>query len=302
MITIFCTPKNFEGIFNIIQKNAIRSWRHLSKDVEIIIYGKSKGAQKIADEVSGIYYPNVKCSRNGVPLLSDLFHKANIMASYDILLFINSDILLTETFINSIQIVKDRFFNFLLVGHRWDLKVENLINFDEATSKALFWKNSEINSKKNSPAAIDYFAFRRKSLKKIPDFVVGRPGYDNWLLWYARRHFIPVVDISEEFKAIHQSHHFNFHNLKNDPKIFDRNKIPIEEDGLENLKLHGQNVLNLLDADYFMGNGKIFKKRSKEYIYRNLGKLPIIFHEFSYFLNIYKKIYRMLLYKSTDSI
>ena len=29
MITIFETPKNFEGIFNIIQKNAIQSWSHL---------------------------------------------------------------------------------------------------------------------------------------------------------------------------------------------------------------------------------------------------------------------------------
>ena len=40
MITIFCTPKNFEGIFDIIQKNALRSWRNLSDDLEIIIFGK----------------------------------------------------------------------------------------------------------------------------------------------------------------------------------------------------------------------------------------------------------------------
>ena len=71
MITIFCTPKNFEGIFNIIQTNAIRSWRYLSEDVEIIIFGKSEGAQKIANEVSAIYFPDVKCSKNGVPILSD---------------------------------------------------------------------------------------------------------------------------------------------------------------------------------------------------------------------------------------
>ena len=39
-----------------------------------------------------------------------------------------------------------------------------------------------------------------------------------------------VVDISNEVIAVHQNHHFNFHNLKNDPKIFDRDKIPIEQD------------------------------------------------------------------------
>jgi len=300
MITIFCTPKNFEGIFDTIQKNAIRSWRHLSKDIEIIIFGNSKGAEKIANEVNGIYYPDVKCSKNGVPFLSDLFHKANIIASFEILLFINSDILLPEKIIGTIKIVNNKFSNFLLVGYRWDLEVKKLINFKKTSISSSFWKISESKSRKDSPAAIDYFIFRKNSLKKIPDFVIGRPGYDNWLIWYARRNFIPVIDISEEVKAIHQSHHFNFHNLKNDPKIYDRNKIPIEEDGLKNLKLHGEKVLNLLDADYFVSNGTVLKKRTKEYIYRNLGKLPIIFYEFSFFLNIYKKLYRMLLYKFAE--
>ena len=301
MITIFGTPKNFEGIFKIIQINAIRSWRSLSKDVEIIIFGKSEGAQKIANEVSAIYYPNIKCSKNGVPLLSDLFHKANQIASFDILLFINSDILLPKRFIYSIRNVKDKFSHFLLVGHRWDLKVEKLINFNEAAAVSLFWEMSEMKSKKASPAAIDYFGFRKNSLKKIPDFVVGRPGYDNWLIWYARRNFMPVVDISEEVKVIHQRHHYNFHNLKNNPKIFDRNKISIEEDGKKNMKLHGDRVLNLLDADFSILNGRIEKNTSKEYVYRNLGKLSIIFPEFSFFLNIYAKLYRMLLYKSIGS-
>ena len=85
---------------------------------------------------------------------------------------------------------------------------------------------------------------------------------------------------------------------KNNPKIFDRNKIPIEEDGKKNMKLHGDRVLNLLDSDFSILNGRIEKNTSKEYVYRNLGKLSIIFPEFSFFLNIYAKLYRMLMYKS----
>tara|TARA_B100000575_G_scaffold270023_1_gene250187 strand:+ start:475 stop:1383 length:909 start_codon:yes stop_codon:yes gene_type:complete len=301
MITIFCTPKNFEGIFGIIQINAIRNWRYLSKDIEIIIFGKSRGAKKIANEVSAIYYPDVKCSKNGVPLLSDLFHKANKIASFDILLFINSDILLPKKFIQPIRYINKKLSKYLIVGHRWDLKVEKVIDFNEATEASLFWEMSEMESKKCSPAAIDYFVFRRNSLKKIPDFVVGRPGYDNWLIWYARRKLIPVVDISDEVSVIHQSHHYNFHNLKNNPKIFDRDKIPIEEDGKNNMKLHGDKLLNLLDADFSIVNGRIQKRKSKEYVYRNLGKLSIIFPEFSFFLNIYAKLYRMLFYKSIGS-
>ena len=39
MITIFSTPKDFDGEFEIIQKNAMSSWRAISKDIEIIIMG-----------------------------------------------------------------------------------------------------------------------------------------------------------------------------------------------------------------------------------------------------------------------
>ena len=67
------------------------------------------------------------------------------------------------------------------------------------------------------------------------------------------------------------------------------------------MNLHGDKVLNLLDADFSIRNGRIAKKKSKEYIYRKLGKLPIIFPEFSFFLNIYAKIYRMLMYKGIGS-
>ena len=41
--------------------------------------------------------------------------------------------------------------------------------------------------------------------KHIPDFAVGRMGYDNWLIWYARRKLIPVVDLSKQLKVIHQN-------------------------------------------------------------------------------------------------
>ena len=67
------------------------------------------------------------------------------------------------------------------------------------------------------------------------------------------------------------------------------------------MEMHGDKVLNLLDADFSIVNGKIEKKTSKEYIYRNLGKLSIIFPEFSLFLNIYAKLYRIFFYKNIGS-
>ena len=289
MITIFCTPKNFEGIFDVIQKNAIRSWRKVSSEIEIIIFGDSFGAKEIASEVNGIYYPKIKCSKNGVPFLSDLFDKANKISVNDTLMFINAHIIIPKNIFDPIKIIRNQFQNFLSVGSRWDLDVDQLINFEKEDIVKLFWEKANNYSVRSSPAAIDYFIFNKNSIKKIPDFVIGRPGYDNWLLWYARRNLIPLIDLSNEIRVIHQNHHFNFHNLKQDPKIY------YEEDGLNNRKIHGNKVLNLLDANYELINGMINKKKSKEWFDRNLRSLPQIFPEISFLLKLYRKIYRKYL-------
>ena len=131
MITIFSTPKNFEGIFDIIQKNAINSWRALGNDIEIIIFGDSKGAKEIAKNVAAIYIPIVKKSSNGVPILSDLFAQAEEIAKYKILTFINADIILPFNFIDIFNKIEIRFKKFLIVGYRWDLEIKEEINFEK---------------------------------------------------------------------------------------------------------------------------------------------------------------------------
>ena len=108
MVTIFCTPKNFDGIFEVIQKNALRSWRKISPDIEIIVFGDSYGAAEIAKEINGIYFPDVKCSKSGVPLLSDLFFNANKICSFETLMFINSDIILPQNILGVINNIRNR--------------------------------------------------------------------------------------------------------------------------------------------------------------------------------------------------
>tara|TARA_X000001036_G_C20643978_1_gene792259 strand:- start:569 stop:1450 length:882 start_codon:yes stop_codon:yes gene_type:complete len=285
MVTIFCTPKNFDGIFEVIQKNALRSWRKISPDIEIIVFGNSYGAAEIAKEINGIYFPDVKCSKSGVPLLSDLFFNANKICSFETLMFINSDIILPQNILGVINNIRNNFSRSLSVGFRWDMDVTHKIDFKNNNEVKLFWRKAKRESIKCSPAAIDYFIFNKGTIKKIPNFVIGRPGYDNWLLWYSRRKQIPLIDLSGEIKVIHQNHHYNFHNIKKDPKIY------LEKDGIHNKKLHGNKVLNLLDANYELKDSMILKKKSKKWLRRNLRSLPQIYPEFSLILKLYRKLY-----------
>ena len=85
--------------------------------------------------------------------------QANKIASFNVLLFINSDIILPKNSIEVFKKANQTISNFLFVGHRWDLKVNNFINFNDPVKSGQILGNVKIKSKKNSPAAIDYFLF-----------------------------------------------------------------------------------------------------------------------------------------------
>ena len=102
MITLFTTTKDFTGIYKTIQMNALKSWRSISNDIEIIIFGDSKGSKEAAEEVGSEYIPNVKCSDQGTPFLSDLFQQADKKAKYSILTYINADIILPINFFDDV--------------------------------------------------------------------------------------------------------------------------------------------------------------------------------------------------------
>ena len=283
MITIFTTPKNFKDIFNKIQYNALSSWRAISPDIEIIIFGDSKGSKAAAAKINAKYIPEVRCSPRGVPFLSDLFYKAEKIAKFSILVYNNADIILPKNFLSVVQNAAKEFTKLLMVGYRWDMDVKNIINFQDPIENELFWERSKKESIKHGCTGSDYLVFRKNSFRNIPDLVIGRPGYDNWLIWKARRSFIPVIDISNEVMVIHQNHNYRAYT---DPKLFP------EPDSIMNKNIHGDRTLNLLDTNYHLINGKVEKKHFKEFKNRNLGKLPKIFPEFSIPLAIYKKLYR----------
>src|SRR6267142_2740828 len=56
------------------------------------------------------------------------------------------------------------------------------------------------------------FAFSRGLYyKNTPPFVIGRPGWDNWLVWHARQSGARVVDATAVVQAIHQNHDYSYH-------------------------------------------------------------------------------------------
>jgi hypothetical protein len=48
MLTFFTTAKPFVGHSGIIQRNALRSWKLLDPDVEVILFGDEEGAAEVS--------------------------------------------------------------------------------------------------------------------------------------------------------------------------------------------------------------------------------------------------------------
>ena len=299
MITIFTHTKPFKGHFGVIQYNAINSWRALSEDVEIIIYGDDDGADRIAEKVNANRIKNVSKSDNGMPLLNYLFEHTEKIAINNILCYINADIILPPNLLDIVKLAYQKK-KCLIVGNRWDLDIKQKINYSDSQWWQKLFDYAFSAGDWHKKGGIDYFIFPKKLWGKMPDIYLGLPGSDNWLIWRARRRRIPIIDISSSVYAVHQNHDYSHLEEinKNGYAIGDTkkglNNYLSGPETSHNRKMIPNGVsLNLNDATWYLsGDGKIEKKQSKDFINRNLGKLPMIFPEISFFLTIYKKLYR----------
>ena len=299
MITIFTHTKPFKGHFGVIQYNAINSWRALSEDVEIIIYGDVDGADRIAEKVNANRIKNVSKSENGMPLLNYLFEHTEKIAINNILCYINADIILPPNLLDIVKLAYQKK-KCLIVGNRWDLDIKQKINYSDSQWWRKLFDYAISAGDWHKKGGIDYFIFPKNLWGKMPDIYLGLPGSDNWLIWRARRRRIPIIDISSSVYAVHQNHDYSHLGEinKNGYAIGDKkkglNNFLSGTETSHNRKMIPNGVsMNLKDATWYLsGDGKIKKKQSKDFINRNLGKLPMIFPEISFFLTIYKKLYR----------
>jgi hypothetical protein len=56
---------------------------------------------------------------------------------------------------------------------------------------------------------MDWFAFRKGTITDIPHFIVGRSGWDNWMIYHFRSRRIPVIDATGYVVVIHPNHDYN---------------------------------------------------------------------------------------------
>ena len=209
MLTLFSIPKPFQGHIDTIQRNAIKSWKMLDPDVEVILFGEEEGVASAARELGVRHEPHVNRNEYGTPLLDSVFDRAQSIARHHIVGYANCDIVLLDDFCAAASRVAAWREHFLMAGRRWDADITEQIDFSQPDWGEKL-RNLALHAKKQRPPYwIDYFIFPRgQYCGKLPPFAVGRPGWDQWMIWYTRSVKIPVVDASRSVTAIHQNHDY----------------------------------------------------------------------------------------------
>ncbi len=212
MLTFFSTPKPFRGHAAITQRNALRSWKLVHPDAEVILFGDEEGAADTARELGLRHEPEVQRNEHGTKFLSSIFDRAQEIARHDLLCYVNCDILLMDDFRRAVERISRLWQAFLMVGRRWDTDITEQWDFTRADWDRRLRDLAFRQGRQRPPQWIDYFVFSRGLFyKNTPAFVIGRPGWDNWLLWRARASRARVVDASPVVVAIHQNHDYSYH-------------------------------------------------------------------------------------------
>jgi len=283
MLTIFTTPKPFHGHSALIQTNAIKSWAMLRPQCEIILFGNEKGTSEIAAELDIQHIPRVSCNESGLPFVSSMFEIAQDIASFKLICYANADIIFMNDFLSAISLVHLE--SFLLVGRRWNLDINETIDFNDTTWDEQLNSRLAKTGKLYRPWGIDYFVFNRGLYENIPPFVIGRPAWDNWMIYRARILKIPVIDATNVITAVHQSHVYAHHVTGTDGAWRGT-------EGIQNRKLLGglERAFRTYNATLVLTPEGIKRALSVKHLYHRILAIPALVPHLAFLclpLNLY---------------
>jgi hypothetical protein len=249
-LTIFTAPKSFTNPhIAVIQRNAIQSWKCLP-DVEVILIGDESGIPEAARELGVTNAAEVNRDEKGIPQVNSVMEIGHKFTDSPILCYANADMILMSDLLNAARQVSQKVQNFLLVGQRWDLDQNDLLDFSGDWESRLRLDVAE-RGRFYSPWGIDYFVFPRHLYTNVPNFTIGRPAWDNWMVYHARTTFGMAIDASRDVLVIHQNHDYSH---------LPGNKPPYgSEVAKSNLAKAGgrKHVYNILDTNRELTNGRI---------------------------------------------
>jgi len=251
LITLFSAPKPFtDPHIAMIQRNAIKSWT-LLPDVEVVLLGEETGLAEAARELGVKHLPHVARNDSGTPLISSMFQLARENSDSDLLCIVNADMILMTDFVEAAKQAVKLKDKFVLLSQRWDLDVMTPLEFAEGWRRQLE-ETVRTRGQLHRPAGSDFFLFPLSTFHEIPPFAIGRAGWDNWMIYKARKEDWAVIDCTPSVMIVHQNHDYS--HLPGGKSHYEH------PDTDENIRLAGGQAnirYTILDATHRLVGGKL---------------------------------------------
>jgi hypothetical protein len=220
---------------------------------------------------------NVSCNDKGTPLISSMFELARQNSDSDLLCIINADMILMPDFLKAARRSRLRRDKFVLLSQRWDMDLTQPLEFTAGWQERL----SSLVHRQGSlhrPAGSDFFLFPRPCYSDVPDFTIGRAGWDNWMIYKARKERWPVIDCTPSVMIVHQNHDYS--HLPGGKPHYEH------PDTNENIRLAGGQAnirYTILDATHQLApDGKLIRPRVTRL--RFTRKLELFLRKLFFFL------------------
>lgn len=208
LLTLFTTFRPDESR-NVIHKNVIKNWAALGCDVSNLLYSSEIDGlwQELAVDNGWELVSVPRENPHGLPFVRDMFEDARDRSRAEFYGYSNGDILFSDGLLktlralDSIRLSNDRM---LIIGIRKNFHSHNRTVFTIEEVKRIAATEGE----DYLDVAIDFFIFHKNAAfpyHLVPDLVVGRSRYDNFLVSLAVSDGMTVVDASETLIALHQT-------------------------------------------------------------------------------------------------
>ncbi len=211
VISFISAFKKFKPPYGMIQHSAMYSWN--ANNIEVFVPDNEVGVKDACQSYPNIkLIPDVKRARemgfsNQSPMVKDLIAKALPLINTPMVALINSDIIIQPDFIERIEkILKEYGFDIYMVGTRFDIKLDIHISSEETYKQVL---SSERKSYDGSTSSDIFIASKftwRKIVHEMPDFILGRYGWDNWLHMIAELKGYRKFNCTDALTILHCEH------------------------------------------------------------------------------------------------
>jgi hypothetical protein len=275
LLTIFTTCKPFQGKFETLQRNALRSWARLRPKCEVVVIGNEPGVEESCRELGFRQVAEVPRSESGAPLLDGLISVAEGATRTDLLALVNADIMLTRDLIPAVEVVRQRFSGFLIIARRWNVDLDGAWDFTPVNWEAVLRNYARTRGSLEAVyGGMDVFVFPRGLFRNLPSFVIGRTRWDSALIYETRKLGLPVVDVTDAVTSVHQNHDYS-HHPQNTAGVY---KGP---EALRNESLLGgpQFIFSALNATHVLGPSGLRRRVDVNpiYVMRKLATAPALY-------------------------